>query len=110
MLCENKEECERMNMTKPEVKTINISLSAGDLADIDTYCDLHTLTRSKFFVQAALEKVQVEHLSNSLILLTGYMDKLERVSEGKIKFDKETMDDMRAMVNILKKEWTEDGE
>lgn len=99
-----------MNMAKPEVKTINISLSAGDLADIDTYCDIHTLTRSKFIVQAALEKVQTEHLANSLILLTGYMDKLEKFSDGKIKPDKDMMDDMKTMVEILKKEWVEDGE
>lgn len=99
-----------MNMAKPEVKTINISLSAGDLADIDTYCDIHTLTRSKFFVQAALEKVQTEHLANSLILLTGYMDKIDKLSDGKIKPDKDMMDDMKTMVSILKKEWVEDGE
>lgn len=94
-----------MNMAKPEVKTINISLSAGDLADIDTYCDMHTLTRSKFFVQAALEKVQAEHLVNSMILLIGYIDKLEKMTEGKAKMDVETLEDLRTMVGMIKKEW-----
>lgn len=99
-----------MSVMNPDIKTINISLSSGDLADIDTYCSMHTLTRSKFFVQSALEKVQTEHLANSLILLTGYMDKMEKISDGAIKPDKEMMEDMKTMVKLLKKEWVVDGE
>lgn len=66
------------------LKTIGVSVNKGDLADIDTYCTMHNLTRSKFFVQAALEKVQVEHLANALIFISGYLDKVDenKVSEA----------------------------
>lgn len=59
-------------------KTITISMSENDLADIDSYCTMHELTRSKFFVQSALEKVGFSRLVDSMILLNGYLDRLDR--------------------------------
>ena len=58
-------------------KTITISLSERDLAEIDNYCTMHELTRSKFFVQSAIEKVGFSHLVDSMILLNGYLDKID---------------------------------
>lgn len=80
-------------------KTINISLNDGDLADIDTYCTMHNLTRSKFFVQSALEKVQQSHIADSLILLNGYLDKIdcgEFMSEGDLR-------DLSDITRVLKR-------
>ena len=59
-------------------KTISISLSERDLAEIDNYCTMHELTRSKFFVQSAIEKVGFSHLVDSLILMNGYLDRIDR--------------------------------
>ena len=58
-------------------KTISMSINDGDLADINTYCTMHNLSRSKFFIQSALEKIQVEHVANGLILISGYLDRNE---------------------------------
>lgn len=64
-------------------KTINISVSTNDLIDIDNYCTMHNLTRSKFFVLSAIEKVQASHLVDSLILLNGILEKrhFEEISD-----------------------------
>lgn len=56
-------------------KTITISMSENDIKNIDTYCTMHELTRSKFMVQASLEKVQQESVANSLIMLCDYLNK-----------------------------------
>lgn len=78
-------------------KVINISINENDLGDIDTYCTMHNLTRSKFFVQSALEKVQIEHMANGLILISGYLDKLD---EG-ILTDEEK-NDLKAVLRVYK--------
>lgn len=76
-------------------KAVNISVSDGDLADIDMYCSMHNITRSKFFVQSALEKVQVEHIANSLILISGYLDRIE---SGEVISE----DDKRDLLDIVR--------
>lgn len=55
------------------IKTINISLSENDLKRIDDYCTCHNLTRSKFLLHSALEKVYVEDLANNLLLANQYL-------------------------------------
>lgn len=68
-------------------KTITISMSEDDIKNIDTYCTMHELTRSKFMVQAALEKVQQESVANTLVMLCDYLSKtgkLDILSENDI--------------------------
>lgn len=94
---------------KPKLSIISISMTEGDLADIDTYCTMHSLTRSKFMVQAALEKVQVEHLINSLILLTGYAERFERQAKLEGKADLEELKRLDELIKFVKKEWEDYG-
>lgn len=54
-------------------KTINISISENDLRKIDDYCTCHNLTRSKFLLSSAIEKIHNEEISNSLLLLNQYV-------------------------------------
>lgn len=54
-------------------KTISISISENDLRVIDDYCTCHNLTRSKFLLGSAIEKVQVENMANSLLLVNKYL-------------------------------------
>ena len=56
-------------------KVLTISMAENDLKEIDAYCTMHELTRSKFMVQSALEKVQQESVANSLIMLCDYLSK-----------------------------------
>lgn len=56
-------------------KTITISMSENDIKNIDTYCTMHELTRSKFMVQASLEKVQQEFIANYFGMLCDHLSK-----------------------------------
>ena len=57
-------------------KTIGISMSESDIRKIDQYCMAHSLVRSKFMVQAALEKVYVADMADGLILFNQYYKKV----------------------------------
>lgn len=52
------------------IKTVNISLEDSDLKLIDDWCMAHSLPRSKFFVQVALDKVNAEKLANAILNLS----------------------------------------
>lgn len=82
-------------------KTISISVNDNDIKDIDTYCTMHSLTRSKFFVQSALEKVQVEHVANSMIFICGMLDRGEM--NGVLNEEDEKM------LHDIVKYWAETG-
>ena len=58
------------------IKTVNISMSEEDLKKIDDYCACHNLTRSKFMLSSAIEKVYVENLADSLLLANQYLCKV----------------------------------
>lgn len=71
-------------------KTINISVTEADLRRLDDYCVLHNLTRSKFMLEASLEKVYVEDMANGLLMMNKYL--------GKVKDDSLISDDDRALL------------
>lgn len=56
---------------------VNISMSDEDIRNIDAYCNAHNLTRSKFMVQCALDKIQVEQVANCLSLISAYLSKTD---------------------------------
>lgn len=56
-------------------KTISISMSENDIQMIDQYCMAHSLTRSKFMVQTAIEQIFVERMADGLLLLNKYYKK-----------------------------------
>ena len=68
-------------------KTVNISMSEADLAKIDAFCLSHDLTRSKFMVEAALEKTWVEDMANGLLCINTY---LRRADGGKLIGEEDT--------------------
>lgn len=51
------------------LKTVNISVTEEDLKQIDDYCNAHNLARSKFFVQTAVQAIEVSRLANATVLL-----------------------------------------
>jgi hypothetical protein len=62
---------------------------------------MHSLTRSKFFVQSALEKVQTQHVADSLIYICGLLDKGQM--SGVLNAEDEKM------LHELTKYWAEVG-
>lgn len=54
-------------------KTINISVSNDDLAKIDDYCMTHNLSRSKLFLQSALEKVEISNMISNLEIIASVL-------------------------------------
>lgn len=59
-------------------KSINVSMSEKDLEKIDVYCTMHEITRSKFLVQCALEKVYVADLADGILLLNQVLTKANK--------------------------------
>ena len=85
------------------IKTINISVSERDLKKIDDYCTCHNLTRSKFLLSSAIEKVCVEDLANSLLLANHYL----RDVAGKDVIEKEDKEMIEKALNLIRGELNE---
>lgn len=78
-------------------KTINISLSETDLERIDKYCLAHSLTRSKFMLQATIQALEVEEMANATRLLYHCMEEFRR--DGKMdSYDESQMERLENML------------
>lgn len=80
------------------IKTINISISENDLKKIDDYCTCHNLTRSKFLLSSAIEKVYVEEMANSLLLANQYL----RNVAGKDAIQEEDREMIEKALNLMR--------
>lgn len=80
------------------IKTINISISENDLKRIDNYCTCHNLTRSKFLLSSAIEKVYVEDLANTLLLANQYLKNIA----GKDVLDQEDKEMLEKALNLMR--------
>lgn len=85
-------------------KIVNISLSEEDLMMIDIYCAKHNFTRSKFFTQLAVEKIQME----SLISMLGTLKDICRRGYEKGYIDPSHMELVQAIEESLIKEVKKD--
>ena len=81
-------------------KTINISISGDDLKRIDDYCLLHNLSRSKFFLQSVLEKIDVADMIDSLDIIS------KTLSSASIKgvLSDSDMSDLKTALRLVKGE------
>lgn len=88
-----KKEYDKMGNTK----NICITINAKDLKSIDDYCTVHSMTRSKFLLQSALEKVWTENIADGLLLLNQYFSRANS-KEFLEKEDRELLEKAAALL------------
>lgn len=81
-------------------KIISISVKDEDLRRVDDYCQAHNLTRSTFVWQAAIEKIQISDLVDSMSIISNVLSK----AQNKTCIDEKDLDEIRLALKMIKGE------